>query len=64
MTPKRYYTFMIDPELAEALKAAKDETPELSEAAILRQALREWLERHGVTVGKAERKRAATRKRS
>ena len=61
MTPKRYYTFMIDPELAEALKEAKDQSPELSEAAIIRNALRDWFERHGVKVKK---RTARTRKRA
>lgn len=46
MSPKRVYSFMIEPDLAEALKAAKQREPELSEGAIIRQALREWLERH------------------
>ena len=63
MTPKRYYTFMIDPELAEALKRAKDQEPELSEAGIIREALRDWFAKRGVKV-RAERKRAVTRKRS
>jgi hypothetical protein len=62
VTPKRYYTFMIDPELVEALKDAKGRSPELSEAAIIRQALRDWFEKHGVKV-KSGRKRAGTRKR-
>lgn len=64
MTPKRYYTFMIDPELAEALRDAKAQTPELSEASIIRQALRDWFTRHGVKVKKPERKRPASRTRS
>ena len=64
MTPKRYYTLMMDPELLDALKVAKDRSPELSEAAIVREALRDWFKKHGVTVKKAERKRAVTRKRS
>ena len=61
MTPKSYYTFMIDPELADALREAKARTPELSEAAIIRQALRDWFDKNGVTV----KKRAArARKRA
>jgi hypothetical protein len=60
VTPKRYYTFMIDPELADALRAAKDESPELSEASIIRQALRDWFKKHGVKVKRAAR----TRKRA
>ena len=45
MSPKKYYTFMIEPEMADALKLAKDAEPEMSEGAIIREALREWLER-------------------
>jgi hypothetical protein len=61
MSPKSYYTFMIDPDLAQALKAlkARDGIPESEQ---IRRALRLWLERQGV-IKKAERKRAATRKR-
>ncbi|MCX6543791.1 MAG: hypothetical protein NTV05_05185 [Acidobacteria bacterium] len=61
MTPKKYYTFMIDLELADALKRAKERDPESSEASIIRRALREWLEREGVI--KADRKRVPARKR-
>ena len=61
---KRYYTFMIDPELAEALRAAKDHFPELSEAGIIRQALRDWFKRHRIAIAKPERRRAAMPKRS
>ncbi len=65
LTPKRYYTFMLDPELAEALKTAKEQSPEFSEAGIIRQALRDYFRKHGVTVRKkTERKRPASRKRS
>lgn len=60
--PKKYYTFMIDPELADALKRAKVADPEVSEGSTIRRALREYLERIGVM--KAERKQAGPRKRS
>jgi hypothetical protein len=62
MSPKTYYTFMIDPELLAALKRAKAVDPDLSEGGIVRKALREYLER--VDTGKAARKRAVTRKRA
>jgi hypothetical protein len=62
VTPKRYYTFMLEPELLEALKAAKDQDPERSEAGIIRQALREWFKKHGVTV-KSPNRRAGTRRK-
>jgi hypothetical protein len=64
LTPKRYYTLMIEPELLDVLKAAKARLPEMSEAAIVRQALREWLDRNGFKASKPERKRASTRRRS
>jgi hypothetical protein len=64
MTPKRYYTFMIDVELADALREAKRQSSEWSEAAIIRQALREWFTKHGVKVKTTDdRKRASTRRR-
>ena len=62
VTPKRYYTFMVDPELVEALKEAKQRSAELSEGGIIRQALRDWLAKHGVPVKKRTarlRKRAS-----
>jgi hypothetical protein len=61
VTPRKLYNFLIDPELAAALKTLKkrDGTPE-SES--IRRALAEYLQRKGVM--KTERKRAATRKRS
>lgn len=45
MSPKKLYSFYIEPEMAEQLKEAKEAEPEMSEGAIIRQALREWLER-------------------
>jgi hypothetical protein len=60
MTPRRYYTFMIDPDLAEALKAVK-ERDHIPESVQIRLAIRQWMEARGVM--KAERKRAGTRKR-
>ena len=64
VTPKRYYTFMIDPELVGALKDAKDRSPELSEAAIIRQALRDWFAKHDVPVEKRTARPGKRRKRS
>ncbi|HEY6180246.1 MAG TPA: hypothetical protein VIX73_37650 [Kofleriaceae bacterium] len=52
---------MIDPELREALKQASADRPESSEAAIVRQALREWFDRNGVTV---QKRTARPRKRA
>jgi hypothetical protein len=64
VTPKRYYTFMIDEELAEALREAKQQSPELSEAAIIRQALRDWFAKHRVTVKKRTARPRKRAKRS
>lgn len=62
MTPKKLYTFAIDPDLADALKRVK-ERDGVGESEQIRRALRNWFERKGV-IRKAERKRAVTRKRS
>ncbi|MGE3957582.1 MAG: ribbon-helix-helix domain-containing protein [Vicinamibacterales bacterium] len=61
MTPRPLYSFHIDPDLAEGLKALKAER-HTSEGQLVRDALRAYLTAAGVL--KAERKRAATRKRS
>ncbi len=64
MTPKRPYLFHISEELDAGLKALKARDG-ISEGEAIRRALAEYLERKGVlSVTKAERKRAATRKRS
>lgn len=65
MSPKRYYTFMLEPELIDALKDAKKKT-HLSEGAQLRQALREWLVKQGVAVKekKTANRRAQTRRKA
>jgi hypothetical protein len=62
LTPKRLYNFMLDPELAEALKALKARDG-VSEAEIVRRGIKMYVESRGIKV-KSERKRAATRKRS
>lgn len=65
VTPKRYYTFMLDEELLEALKRAKGQFAELSESGIIREALRAWFAAHGVTVKKkAASRRAGTRRKA
>ena len=61
MTPRTLYNFYIDPDLAAALKQLKEAEHE-SEGAIVRRALRQYLEQKGVM--KPERRRAASRKRS
>jgi hypothetical protein len=65
LTPsqKKQTAFRIDPEILEGLQVVKerDGVP-LSEQ--VRRALKDWLSGKGVIVERAERKRAATRKRS
>ena len=61
MTPKKMCSFLIDPELADGLKALKRRDG-ASEGESIRRALTAYLKRKGVM--KAERKRAATRSRS
>ena len=61
MTPRRKYSFWIDDEQSEGLKAIKERDGVL-ESEQIRRAIDRWLEDKGVR--KAERKRAATRKRS
>ena len=60
MTPKKRYTFMIDPELADGLKTLK-ERDGASEGESIRRALVDYLKKKGVTV-KAPRQRANTRR--
>ena len=63
MTPLRQTNIRIDSELLDGLRAIleRDGVP-VSEQ--VRRAIRMWLESKGVKVKKAERERAATRKRS
>jgi hypothetical protein len=59
MSPRTRHSFFLDEELTEGLKRLK-ERDGISEAEAVRRAIGEFLERKGV---KAERKRAASRKR-
>ena len=61
VTPKKMYSFMIDADLAEALKEvkARDGVPEGEQ---IRRALGQWMEQK--RVRKAERRRVGTRRRS
>jgi hypothetical protein len=61
MTPRKRYSFWIDDEQVEGLKAIKERDGVL-ESEQIRRAINAWLEQRGVTV-KTERKRAVTRKR-
>ena len=62
MAPKKITTFRIDEELLEGLREVweRDGVPAPEQ---VRRAIRTWLESKGV-IKKAERPRAATRKRS
>ena len=63
MSPRRrLFNFAIDDDLAAGLKAIKARTG-VSESEQVRRAIQMWLESQG-EMKKAERKRAATRKRS
>jgi hypothetical protein len=64
MSPKKYYSFMIDPEMVDALKLVKKRDG-VSESEQIRRGIEMWLKSKGLTLKKkAERKRAGTRKRS
>jgi hypothetical protein len=65
LSPRKLYSFYINDVQAAGLKAIKKEK-DISESEQIRQALNDWLAKHGVatTPAKTERKRAATRKRS
>jgi hypothetical protein len=58
MTPRRRYSFWIDDEQADGLKAIKERDGVL-ESEQIRRAINDWLEKKG--VGKPERGREVTR---
>ena len=60
MTPRKKYSFWIDDEQAEGLKAVKERDGVL-ESEQIRRAINDWLAKKGVK--KTGRKRVATRKR-
>jgi hypothetical protein len=63
VSPRKRYTFFIDDEIAIGLKVLK-ERDGISESEAVRRAIAEFLAVRRITVGtKAERKRAATRRR-
>jgi Arc/MetJ-type ribon-helix-helix transcriptional regulator len=62
VAPRKLYNFLIDPELADGLKELKGRIGS-SESELVRRAIRAYLEREGVRVRRADRKRASTRKR-
>ena len=60
MSPRKLYNFLIDPDLAEGLKAVKTRDG-ISVSEQVRRAIRDWLSRKGVM--KSGRKRVAPRER-
>jgi hypothetical protein len=60
MTPRNRYTFYLDDDDRDALRAVK-ERDGVSESEQIRRAIKRWIDEKGVS--KAERKRASTRKR-
>jgi Ribbon-helix-helix protein, copG family len=61
MATRKLYSFWIDPDLLEGLKALKERVG-VNPSETVRRALRAWLEQHEAIV-KSGRKRAATRRR-
>jgi hypothetical protein len=57
------YNFWIDDELREGLRAIRERDGVL-ESEQIRRAIRDWIEKKGLSVRKTERKRVAPRKRS
>ena len=62
MSPRKLWTFAIDPDLASGLKVLK-ERDGISESEAARRAIRALLERKGI-LKKPDRKRVAARSRS
>jgi hypothetical protein len=63
LSPRKLYSFYINDVQAAGLKTIK-RSKDINESEQIRQALNDWLEKHGVSSTKPERKRAVTRKRS
>jgi hypothetical protein len=63
MNPRKLHTFRIDEDLLQAMQDIW-ERDGIQVSEQIRRAIRAWLETKGVTSRRAERKRAATRKRS
>jgi hypothetical protein len=61
MTPRKKYSFYIEDEQAEALKAIKERDGVL-ESEQIRRALDDWIEKKGVSA-KATSRRARTRRK-
>jgi hypothetical protein len=61
VAPRKLHNFYLDPELSTGLKAIK-ERDGITEAEQVRRAVREWLERKGVTLKPAPRRVSPRRK--
>jgi hypothetical protein len=57
------YNFWIDDELREGLRAIRERDGVL-ESEQIRRAIRDWIDKKGLSVTKTERKRGPARKRS
>ena len=63
VSPREMTALRLDADLLEAMRQVKD-TEGIPVTTQLEMAAREWLKKRGITVKKADRKRAPTRKRS
>jgi hypothetical protein len=63
MTPRKLHTFRIDEDLLQAMQEIW-ERDGIQVSEQIRRAIRAWLQTKGVALRRAERKRAATHKRS
>jgi hypothetical protein len=61
MSPRKLYNFLIDPDLAAALKRVKEDTG-IPESEQVRRAIREWMQRRGV-IARPRRTRSPIRER-
>jgi hypothetical protein len=62
MSPKESTALRLDQALLDAMRDVKDREG-IPVTTQIEMAVREWLKKRGIVVAKAERKRAATRKR-
>ena len=63
MSPKKYYSFMIDPEMAEALKTVK-ERDGVAESEQIRRGIAMWLKTKGVSVKETASRRSGKRRKA
>jgi hypothetical protein len=64
LSPKKLYSFKIDPEVAKALKTVK-ERDGIGESEQIRRGIRLWLREQGIDVtAKSAKRRAGTRRKA